>query len=74
MMKNEKYLFDYLLEQRVKEHYQNAADIGPIIELHHQLKGVFFDIDVKYSKTTNGWNIDSNKRCKVIMQKHIYNS
>ena len=70
------YLFDYLLEQRVKEHYQNAADIGPSIELHHHnmLSGIIFDIDVKYSKTTNGWNIDSNKRCQVIMQKYIYNS
>ena len=65
-MKNENCLFVYLLEQKVKEHYQDATDVGPIIDIHHQISSIIFDIiDVKYRNTTDEWKIDFNKQCKV---------
>ena len=63
--KKMKTLFVYLLEQNVREHYQNAADTGPIIDLSYKIQAMFFNIDVEYGNTTDGWIIDSNKQCKV---------
>ena len=57
--------FVYLLEQKVKEHYQNAAGTGPIIGLDYQFQAMLFDISVKYSNSTDGWNINSDNQCKV---------
>ena len=58
-----------LLKQLVKERYQNA-EIGPVIGLRYQIQAMIFAIDVKYSNTTDGWSIVSNKQCKVHLQTY----
>ena len=68
-------LFVYLLEQNVIEHYQNAADIGPIINLHYQIQTMFFDkFGVKYSNKIDGWNIHSDTQCQVYKNTFTFKS
>ena len=71
MMKNKSTIvFVYLFKQKVKEYYQNATDIGPIIGLHYRIQTIIIDIEAKYSNTTDGWNIDS-KKC-MVCKKHVH--
>ena len=58
-------LFACMGMQVVKEHYQNAADIGPIIDLSFSLSTMVLSIGVKYSNTKDGWSIDCDKQCQV---------
>ena len=73
-MKNENNLLSFIClgMQVVKEHYQNAADIGPITDLGFYFSTMVLPICVEYSNTTDGWSIDYDKQCQKVCKIIIF--